>query len=251
MAVNGALAHPGKSNLEPPHIKRDHELLKQFGCLVNKGIKYFEEEVLYAAESFGDPPPDFGPNPFGSHGWTMSEGQDELPEIWDEVFADIRHAHQTQMNTNYSNSGRIRDSRTLGIKTICPRWHVRHRGIPEPQLEQHIPRLHTVADVVWETWKTTTRDPAKLRFYSVNGIINNVATPLMDYLFRRDGTPLDIGWEDRLSFGLDSDEGKALFGMPTVVAMAWLLTPRYGVRGDGIRGLVFFGVVGRGVWFRS
>ncbi|KAL8780546.1 MAG: hypothetical protein Q9213_006412 [Squamulea squamosa] len=248
-----------KSTFHQPHVKRDQELLNRFGCLVNKGIKYFEEGVLYAAEGFGDPPPDFGPDPFGSNGWTTSEGQDELPEIWDEVFADIpprapnpdeyellklsqdkRFAnawHQDNMETHAAYNGfYIPFSNTiLMTSTYSPRWHVRRRGssIPEAQLEQHIPHLNTVADVVWETWKKTAahHNPATLRFYAVTGIINDVASPLMDYLFHRDGTPLDEGWQDRLTFGLDTDEGKALFGTPTGVAVAWLLIHRHGVLG--------------------
>lgn len=72
-----------------PHPKRDHELLNRFGCLVAKGTKYFEEGVLYAAEGFADPPPDFGPDPLVRNGWTVSTEEESLPGVWDEVLDDI------------------------------------------------------------------------------------------------------------------------------------------------------------------
>lgn len=83
---------PSNQSFPPPnqtYRKRDQDFLNKFGCLVNKGIKYFEEGVVYATEGFGDPPPNYGPNPIRDNGWTVSEAEDPLPAIWDEVFADI------------------------------------------------------------------------------------------------------------------------------------------------------------------
>lgn len=115
--------------------------------------------------------------------------------------------------------------------TYSPRFHVRRRGIPEKDIEQYIPRLNTVSDVVWETWKANAPKPATLRFYAVDGIINDVAAPLMDYLFKRDAEPDEMGWKGRLTYGLDSDEGKALFGTPSGLAVAWLLIRNHGILG--------------------
>lgn len=71
------------------HVKRDEELLYQFGCLVNKGIKYFEEGIVKGAEDFDNGPQDFGQNPFGDNGWTRDEGKEDTPSIWDDVLKNL------------------------------------------------------------------------------------------------------------------------------------------------------------------
>ncbi|KAL8730526.1 MAG: hypothetical protein Q9166_003975 [cf. Caloplaca sp. 2 TL-2023] len=237
------------------HVKRDQELLNRFGCLVNKGIKHFEEGVVYSYEGFGDPPPDFGHDPFGDNGWTVSDAEDPLPAIWDEVFEDIPPREPTpdeynfvklEQDQNFANAWHQDNQETgatyngfyipfsntiLMTWTYSPRHHVRRRGIPNDQIEKFIPRLNTVSDVVWETWKAIVNQPAKLRFYAVDGVINSVARPLLDYLFLRDRKTTIVEWEDRLTFGLDSDEGKALFATPSGVAVAWLLVHHHNVLG--------------------
>ncbi|KAL8668992.1 MAG: hypothetical protein Q9168_006398, partial [Polycauliona sp. 1 TL-2023] len=76
-------------HLHQPHPKRDHDLLNNFGCLVNKGIKYFEEGVIYAYEGFGDPPADWGPHPFDDNGWAIEDDEEGIPPAWDEVLKVI------------------------------------------------------------------------------------------------------------------------------------------------------------------
>ncbi|KAL8677130.1 MAG: hypothetical protein Q9224_007220, partial [Gallowayella concinna] len=115
--------------------------------------------------------------------------------------------------------------------THSPRAHMRRKGIPEDKIEQHIPRLNTISDVVWEQWKSVAHEPGKLRFYAIDTVVNEVSSPLLDYLFRREGSPQEMAWEDRLTFGLDTDEGKALFGAPNGIAVAWLLTNHHGALG--------------------
>ena len=88
------LTNPNPSNhssplFHPPHTKRDHDLLDNFGCLVNKGIKHFEEGVLYVYEGFGDPPADWGPHPFADNGWTVEDEEEGIPPAWDEVLKVI------------------------------------------------------------------------------------------------------------------------------------------------------------------
>ncbi|KAL8891872.1 MAG: hypothetical protein Q9192_005696 [Flavoplaca navasiana] len=218
------------------HLKRDQAFLYKFSCLINKGTKYFEEGVLYAAEGFGDPPPNYGPNPFRDNGWTLTEEEDPRPSIWDEVFESIpprapnpdeySPVRLTQ-DAEFANAWRKDNKATeaayngfyipisntiLMTYTYSPRFRLRQSGgIPEPQIEQHIPRLNTVSDIVWQTWMTRAPEPGKLRFYAIDGVVNEVAAPLMDYLFEKDA---EMGWEGRLRGGgcVDVDEESGVLG---------------------------------------
>ncbi|KAL8996526.1 MAG: hypothetical protein Q9169_003993 [Polycauliona sp. 2 TL-2023] len=260
-----------------PHLKRDQDLLNNFGSLVDKGIKYFEEGIVPAYEGSGDPPPDYGDDPFDDNGWTVREQQEEntIPDIWDPVLEDIPPGApdadeyeliRVDQDESFANAWSEENDATEAVYsgfyipisntiimtyTYSPRFRIsRDNGeaadseddkMPEAEIEQHIPRLHTLSDVVWETWKTRSPDPATLRYYAIHEITNEITKPVMDYLFERNLQSDDDeeekeeeeeeGWEARLTYGLDSDEGKALLGTPSGVGMAYLMINNHEVLG--------------------
>ncbi|KAI4091923.1 MAG: hypothetical protein LQ339_008040 [Xanthoria mediterranea] len=76
-----------QSFLTPHRTRRNREQdpLNQFGALVVKGSKYFDEGAVYAAKGFGDPPPSYGPKPFEDNGQTISEAEDPLPAVFNRI----------------------------------------------------------------------------------------------------------------------------------------------------------------------
>lgn len=122
---------------------------------------------------------------------------------------------------------------TILITTAySPTYWVKKRGVPDNEIQQHIPRLHQLSDAVWEVWKRITDRPKTLRFVARDEICNPVTGPLIDYLLRRDRNSLEVPWDNRLTFGLDSDEGKALLATPNGIAVAWLLIHRHETLGS-------------------
>lgn len=83
-----------------PHVKRDNELLNRFGCLMNKGIRYLEEGIVKGVGNFGNRPQDFGGDPFGNNGWTLGDDDDDIPEIWDDVFEHLPPREPRQEDYN-------------------------------------------------------------------------------------------------------------------------------------------------------
>ena len=103
------------SPIGPKHVKRDHEFLGRFGCLVDKGRQLLEDGIVNAAGRYARPPKIFGDDAFRDNGWSVraenhdlplvhddddssSEEDDELrleeghelqPAVWDEVFRDV------------------------------------------------------------------------------------------------------------------------------------------------------------------
>ncbi|KAL8995414.1 MAG: hypothetical protein Q9169_004859 [Polycauliona sp. 2 TL-2023] len=265
-----------------PHDKRDQALLDEFGCLVSKGIKYFEEKLVKGA---GDRPPDFGDDPFGDNGWTLTDDDDDIPEIWDDFFEHLPPREPTHNDYNLVYLNQDRDftnqwhpknvvsqpfkyrltvvlmrlgcSTRRAIKALpwlafakgfrqatqseyrayympfhgtilittaySPAYWVKKRGVRDDEVQQHIPKLHQLSDAVWEVWKAIADKPKTLRFLARDGIRNGVTSPLLDYLLKRDRGTLEVPWDRRLTFGLDSDEGKALLATPNGIAVAWLL----------------------------
>ncbi|KAL8752536.1 MAG: hypothetical protein Q9199_005682, partial [Rusavskia elegans] len=117
--------------------------------------------------------------------------------------------------------------------TFSPRYWAHRRGVPQGQIVEHIPRLNALSDAVWQVWTRLTDQPGSLRYYAVEGIFNDVTSALIDYLLRRDRPreSLIVPWERRVTYGLDSDEGKALLATPNGIAVLWLLVHRRGTLG--------------------
>ena len=104
-------------------------------------------------------------------------------------------------------------------------------GIPTTEIPKYLPRLHQLSDVLWFQWDGYSSTPGSFRYYAVDGIINQVASDLIDEIleFRRPSN--DVSWSDRLTFDLNSQEGKALLACPNGIAVAWLLIHHASVLG--------------------
>ncbi|KAL8996745.1 MAG: hypothetical protein Q9169_003816 [Polycauliona sp. 2 TL-2023] len=100
------------------------------------------------------------------------------------------------------------------------------------QITLQVPRLHRLSDAVWEAWITDNPRPGTLRYYALNNIQNEPTAVLIDHLLWRDrGNAFLVPWRQRISFGLDSNEGRALLGTPCSVAVVWILVHRRGILG--------------------
>ncbi|KAL8770987.1 MAG: hypothetical protein Q9209_003406 [Squamulea sp. 1 TL-2023] len=230
------------------HVKRDQEFLSRFGCLVDKGIKYFEQGIVKGTGAFGNPAPNFGYDPFGDNGWTLDDdNDDEIPEVWDDVFEHLPPREPRQDDYSFVKLDQDREfasaegpsNKPTGAEyhgyympfhgsilikaAFSPTYHMRRDGIPAAEIKKFIPRLNQLSDVAWEVWKAIADQPKTLRFFGRDEVSNSVTSPLLDYLFTRDRRSLEVPWSHRLTYGLDSDEGKALLATPNGIAVAWLL----------------------------
>ncbi|KAL8643946.1 MAG: hypothetical protein Q9226_008024 [Calogaya cf. arnoldii] len=258
------------------HVKRDHEFLRRFGCLVDEGRELLEDGIVNAAGRYARPPQTFGDDAWRDNGWSgfiehhdlpsvdddddddvespISSDDEHRPSFWDEVFRDVsggvpptREITRVRLSQDqlFSNDyGLIKPTNAdyhgfyipmsnfiLMTVTFSPRWMAGRGGMPEDRLQGWIPRLNTLSDVVWNVWSRISPHPPSLRFYGLSQIANDVTGPLMDYLLERDRGSATVPWDDRLTYGLDSDEGKALLASPNGIAAAWLLIHRSGILG--------------------
>ncbi|KAL9612298.1 MAG: hypothetical protein Q9204_008966, partial [Flavoplaca sp. TL-2023a] len=196
-----------------PHVKRDQELLNRFGCLVHKGIQYFEEGIVKKPAAH---PPDFGDDPIGSSGWILGDDDDDIPDVWMMFLSPCPHENLIRKIITLSPSSRIGIPQTfrhsedkatkseyrayylpfhgtiLIITAYGPTYWVKKRDVPDNEIQEHIPKLHRLSDAVWEVWKAVTDQPQTLRFLARDGIRNRITIPLLDYLFKRDSNSLEV-----------------------------------------------------------
>ncbi|KAL8787207.1 MAG: hypothetical protein Q9213_002318 [Squamulea squamosa] len=100
------------------------------------------------------------------------------------------------------------------------------RGVAKADRVRGIPALNRLSDVLWYMWNIVTNEPETLRYLGREGIINTASKSIMDEIFvKAVGTTL-VPWPG-ISYGLNTDEGKALLGTPNGVAIAWILIDRY------------------------
>ena len=150
------------------HVRRDHDFLRRYGCLVDQGERFLEEGLLNAAGTFADPPRDFGMSPFNRNGWSVVDTQEPLPLEWDEVFQgrlsgitpeeEFPYVRLDQ-NRSFDNDYHFHvdvsqafvglhppgsDLNSLQLSYTCLRPNPRHC---EPQLAQ--PQNHVQAHVLW------------------------------------------------------------------------------------------------------
>ncbi|KAL8864820.1 MAG: hypothetical protein Q9174_007208, partial [Haloplaca sp. 1 TL-2023] len=238
------------------HPKR--ALPDQFRGLVCKGTRY-ADGVTAAIAGNGPAAPVF-PTPGGDTGYALNNGwqydddfpDNELPSRWTPVFEMMPQGYPPEgeplyvelnqqadfVNVNGEEQDRIRGnyhafyivSNTAILITYSQspvQFVTTELDIPASEVDAVVPPLHRLSDAIWLIYGDLDEDGAgALRFIMRDNINNDVTSPLLEHIFRTRRGTLDVPWENRLTFDLDSDEGKALFGSPNGVAVAWVLIHR-------------------------
>lgn len=111
------------------------------------------------------------------------------------------------------------DSVIIGMSLYSPA-HMGKAKIPPVTV---LPDLQQTSDVIWGQWILQAKERANnIRYYIVNAITNSATGPIIQSaLESADAAPLKK-WPGH-SFGMDTDEGKALLGTPVGVGIAYLL----------------------------
>ncbi|KAL8896280.1 MAG: hypothetical protein Q9207_007781 [Kuettlingeria erythrocarpa] len=234
-------------------------LSEPFHCLVQKGADYWNQGVLPAfAGASRFPTPQFGGggvDPLADSGWTSHEEAREVPRWWKDAFKAMKGKAPKGAGARYillDQSGDFENafgeqeatsaqyyayyvpetSAVIMDVTWSPRSKLTMRRelvdgvsqpIPPEEILKRIPRMNQLSDLVWHTWTGTTQEPGAFRYYAIQGIVNTPTRPLMKEIFEARRGTTDVPWSKRLTFDLNSDEGKTLFASPNGIAVNWLL----------------------------
>ncbi|KAL8660485.1 MAG: hypothetical protein Q9168_008441, partial [Polycauliona sp. 1 TL-2023] len=154
-------------------------------------------------------------------GGVPDEGRGDVVRVFLDQSMDFSndYGEQTATSATYHALYIPRSAAIIIFLSVSPRNKVLRRRVPEADIPKYIPRLNQLSDLTWLAWDNLVSNPEVLRYYAVERIFNAISGPLMDAIFRqhRDTTG-DIPWSARLTFDLDSDEGKALFASPNGIA---------------------------------
>ncbi|KAL8755218.1 MAG: hypothetical protein Q9184_004862 [Pyrenodesmia sp. 2 TL-2023] len=233
-------------------------LSEPFQCLVNKGAEYWNQGVLPAfAGQSRFKTPQFGGGgvePLADSGWTSHEELRPVPRWWTDAFKamkgkvpkeGVRYIYLDQSGDFENGFGEHEATSAqyygyyvpeTGAVLIDVSWSPRYKlssrretvdgvrqPIPPEEIPKRIPRMNQLSDLIWYAWSRTTKEPGTLRYYAVQGIVNEPTKPLMKEIFNARRGTVDVPWSKRLTFDLNSDEGKALFACPNGIAVNWLL----------------------------
>ncbi|KAL8735798.1 MAG: hypothetical protein Q9166_000662 [cf. Caloplaca sp. 2 TL-2023] len=236
-----------------PHISHVKRALPQrYHQLACKGEKYYTTGVLpafdghsrYQIPYFGQ-----GEPALRRHGWSRDERDAELPPFWVDTFkatpwgkpdnAYINRVYLEQNLPFVNNYGMQhptgaeynalylpRSAAIIVSSSHSPAYELEKRNVPKAEIEKRIPLLHQLSDALWFEWSDICKNPETLRYYAIEGINNDIASPLMDDIFQAWRKTLIVPWSHRLTFDLNSDEGKALFASPNGIAVNWFLIHR-------------------------
>ncbi|KAL8992155.1 MAG: hypothetical protein Q9169_007328 [Polycauliona sp. 2 TL-2023] len=206
----------------------------QFKSLVCKGKQYWEEGVLPAFDGQSRfPTPTFGDaeDKLADSGWTFRDEPQALPSYWQEVFKSAQGGVPTEnlvkvnlnQRSDFSNAFGDQNNAILSILSYSPRFKLGQIGVLEKEIPKKLPRMNQRSDLLWFMWASKTNHPGNLRYFAMDGISNTVTQPLIrEILTRWRGTP-QVPWAKRVTFDLNSDEGKALFASPNGISVIWFL----------------------------
>ncbi|KAL8735932.1 MAG: hypothetical protein Q9166_000494 [cf. Caloplaca sp. 2 TL-2023] len=230
-------------------IATKRALPSRWHSLVCLGEDFWDHAIQPAFKKGGHsqfPTPTFGQNAFADNGWNFEHapGVEAPPPGWldalhiipggqpkeeeavlvliDQIFR-FTNEHATGAKYHGLMFPRSQSGIIISTDTYGPSFQVTENGVPKDQVSRHIPRLNQLSDALWEAWKRVDNDPGHLRYYGVDTIKNKEASPLMDEIFQSRRGSLRVPWEERLTFSLQSDEGKALLASQSGRAIAWLM----------------------------
>ncbi|KAL8813753.1 MAG: hypothetical protein Q9223_000816 [Gallowayella weberi] len=109
---------------------------------------------------------------------------------------------------------------------MSPTHMLQRQNVSADEINSLLPPLHRLSDVLWAVWANEVYAPGNLRYFAFDGITNSQTQNLMIHIFQTRLNTIIVPWEKRLTFSLDSQEGKALFGSPLGVTLAWILIHR-------------------------
>ncbi|KAI4252442.1 MAG: hypothetical protein LQ352_004290 [Teloschistes flavicans] len=231
----------------------------KYDCLVEKGRRYYEDGILPAFNGHSAfATPTFDESSFQANGWSrIDEDNEVVPQAWKPALAMVpegrpasgdesdrdeevtlvymdqnepftnAEGQETPPSNAYYWANYLPETFAILISTTySPSYQLQQAGVPADQIPSRTPPLHRLSDVLWAVWESFVYAPGNFRYYAVDGITNAIARPLMEDIFNdRRGTTV-VPWENRLTFGLDSKEGKALLASPNGLAVAWILIHR-------------------------
>ncbi|KAI4277978.1 MAG: hypothetical protein LQ337_001361 [Flavoplaca oasis] len=181
------------------------------------------------------PAPQFGGNPFADNGWKFNPPatSKELPEGWSDPVqlfpsdapkeVDAVYVLMEQAFTFTNAQGEPNPPGTSAEYQAFTCTHA-------PNLESSYPSTHMVrvtnqlSDALWESWiQVEKANPGHLRYYGIDIVWNEQATPLIEEIFQARRGSLIVPWSKRLNFDLRSDQGKALLASQSGRAVAWMM----------------------------
>ncbi|KAL9583381.1 MAG: hypothetical protein Q9212_002740 [Teloschistes hypoglaucus] len=100
--------------------------------------------------------------------------------------------------------------------------------ISPADLERSVPALSRFSDAAWTIWSLIISPDQvnNLRYIGHESVSNPDTLAIMGHILTTTREQNNVPWPG-LSFGMDSDEGKALLGTPNGLGTAWLLYDRY------------------------
>lgn len=92
-----------------------------------------------------------------------------------------------------------------------------------------VPPMHRFSDLAWFFWTKATVFRGLLRYIGHDFILSEVSVSIMDHLamMRFGNADVNLPWPG-LSYGIDTDEAKALLAVPNGIGVAYIMMDRAG-----------------------
>ncbi|CAL8578659.1 hypothetical protein XPA_004426 [Xanthoria parietina] len=85
----------------------------------------------------------------------------------DQLFNNAYHRNIPNTGAEYVGHYIPPSFLIIMTNTYSPRYWVGRHGVAEDQIVEHIPRLNTLSDVVWQVWTRLRDQPGSLGCYAV------------------------------------------------------------------------------------
>ncbi|KAL8869117.1 MAG: hypothetical protein Q9174_004511 [Haloplaca sp. 1 TL-2023] len=169
----------------------------------------------------------------------------------DKEYTDGSGTKRSPTNGKYEIVYARHAASIIAIHRVSPLANLESAGgVPHDQAQQQIPHLHRASDMTWYLWLSLLsrndqslegapdtlpenagkdpQDPGRLRYLGNDYVSNPTSESIIAQVLREQGKEgVEIPYEERLTFGMDTDEGKALLGTPNAGAVAWICMHRF------------------------
>ncbi|CAO2649457.1 Nn.00g068420.m01.CDS01 [Neocucurbitaria sp. VM-36] len=113
------------------------------------------------------------------------------------------------------------DGAIFGQVLISPAHHAADLWERQPDRSE-LPELRSLADVLWGFWNRDNPNLRNIRYYVVNMVANEEACELIARALKNKEKEKITPWPG-ITFGTDTDEGKAILGSPVGATIAYFL----------------------------